>query len=143
MPVSSIMHSEKDITYLREIDPLDPLTLDRLYKTGQNCFPVKDSGDQISGLLRLDGLDTLKATEDFVSDHISHDFCYARQDYSLEMLLATFIRANNNFAFVINREGKIVGYVTLANLMEQLFGADNETFADDANLEAVAGRTRK
>ena len=59
------------------------------------------------------------------------------------MLLATFIRANNNFAFVINREGKIVGYVTLANLMEQLFGADNETFADDANLEAVAGRTRK
>lgn len=143
MPVSSIMHSEKDITYLREIDPLDPLTLDRLYKTGQNCFPVKDSGDQISGLLRLDDLDTLKATEDFVSDHISHDFCYARQDYSLEMLLATFIRANNNFAFVINREGKIVGYVTLANLMEQLSGADNETFADDANLEAVAGRTRK
>ena len=90
-----------------------------------------------------DSVETLKATEDFVSDHISHDFCYARQDYSLEMLLATFIRANNNFAFVINHEGKIVGYVMLANLMEQLFGANNETFADDANLEAVAGRTRK
>ena len=143
LPVSSIMRPEKEIAYLREVDKLDPLTLDRLYKTGQNCFPVKDSGDEISGLLRLDSLDTLKATEDFVSDHLSHDFCFARQDYSLEMLLAAFIRANNNFALIVDHDAKIVGYVTLAGLMEKLFGATNETFSDDASIEAVAKRSRK
>lgn len=142
-PVSAIMHSEKEITYLREVDHLDPLTLDRLYKTGQNTFPVKDSGDQIVGLLRLDNFDALKVTEDFVSDHMSHDVCYARIDYSLEMLLMTFSRANNNFALIVDRDANIVGYATLSDLMEELFGASNETFSADANLDAVAKRSKK
>ncbi len=143
LPISQIMHPEKDITYIREIDHLDPLTLDRIYKTGQSVFPIKDSADQISGLLRLDNFDALSVTEDFVSDHMSHDLCFVRADYSYEMLLTAFIRANNNFALVVDREEKVVGYVTLSDLMEELFGASTETFSADNNLEAVAKRSKK
>lgn len=143
-PVSAIMHAEADITYLRETDKLDPLTLDRLYKTGQNYFPVRDSGNQISGILCLEEIDTLKVTEDFVSDHISHDLCFVRKDYSLEMLLSAFIRTNNDFALVVNHDAEVVGYVTLTKLMEQLFGVTmSETFMDDSNITAVARRSQK
>ncbi len=144
VPVKDIMEKKRNLTYVHEEDSLDPLTLDRLYKTKQEYYPVLNAEENIVGLLKIDDFDALQLTEDKVRDHIDPEVCFVRGDYSLEMLLSAFLRSNSNFAIVIDHEAKIVGFVTLAHLMLRLFGRwPDETFDSDNNQDAVAKRSVK
>ncbi len=144
IPVRDIMEKKRNLTSVHEDDLLDALTQDRLYKTKQEYFPVLDKEENIIGLLKLDEFDALQLTEDTVGDHIEKEVCFVRGDYSLEMLLSAFLRSNQNFAIVVDHQGKIIGFVTLAHLMLKLFGTwPDETFEEDSNLSAVAARSKK
>ena len=145
MPVSLIMSPEKDIEYLRETDFLGPLMFDKLYKSGADICPVLDQNKQVCGLIHTKDIDPLAITEETpITQFIKNDVFYVRADYSLEMLLATFIRANTGYCLVVDREEKIKGFVTLDTLMYVLFGHDiADHFSDDANRTAVATRTQK
>ena len=144
MPIRSIMHGRKALSYLNEDDKLDPLTLDRLYKTGEHCFPVRATDQSLVGILRVDKLDALKVTEDSVAEHMTKELCYVRADYSYEMALASFVRTGNDFAFVIDRQEQVIGYITLADLMSCLLSvAEAETFCSDTNPTAVAIRRKR
>ena len=69
---------------------------------------------------------------------------FVRTDYTLEMLLATFLRTNSSYCIVINRDEKIEGYVTLDTLMYVLFGREiADSFDNDSNATAVAKRSKK
>ena len=146
IPVSKIMEKAEHVVSLHEDDILGALTLDRLFKTGLTIFPVFDRSEQICGILRVEQIDALKVaeTETKISECMDRDFCYVRADYSLDMLLATFLRTNNNFCIVINRDGEIVGYVTLGMFILQFFGEGvYDNFELDADKTAVARRSQK
>ena len=145
MPVSLIMSPEKDIDYLHETDFLGPLMFDKLYKSGADICPVLDKDKQVCGLIHTKDIDPLAITEETpITQFIRKDVYYVRADYSLEMLLAAFIRNNTSYCLVIDRDEKIQGFVTLDTLMYVLFGREiADSFSDDASQYAVATRTQK
>lgn len=146
IPVSRIMDKAEHVISLHEDDVLGALTLDRLFKTGLTVFPVFDKTEQIVGVLRTDSIDPLKVVQDAtkLADCIDRNICYVRGDYSLDMLLSAFIRTNNNFAIVVDHNGKITGYVTLAMFITKFFGEEIiDSFSLDADKIAVSRRTEK
>ena len=146
VPVSKIMAKAEHVVSLHEDDALGALTLDRLFKTGLSVFPVFDKTEQVVGVLRTDSIDPLKTVENAtkLADCIDRNICYVRGDYSLDMLLSAFIRTNNNFCIVVDHNGKIIGYVTLAMFITKFFGEEIiDSFDLDADIHAVARRTEK
>ena len=144
-PVSLIMTERKDMMFLSEADFLGPLLLDKMYKTGADCFPVLDKEGQVCGIVRTHSIDPLKITEDQpIQNFIEKDVFFVRADYSLKMLLATFIRTEANYVAVVDRDGHIVGSVTLDTLIAVLFGHHvKDSFDSDASPFSVAHRTEK
>lgn len=144
-PVSGLMVPKTKMIFLNQDDFLGPLTLDKLYKAGSSCFPVLDDKSCICGLFRTDKIDPIKASsEDKVSKYLEKNLCFARSDYSLEMLLAAFLRTDNNYCIVINHEAEVVGYITLGMLAERLLSSKmTEHFDQDSDIAAVANRSEK
>ena len=147
VPVSRIMVRVKDADlFLRESGTLSALVLDRLYKTGFDCFPVLDDTGEICGVLRTTNLDPLKIAnqETPVADCLDRDLCFVRNDYSLEMLIATFMRTNNNICIVVDKDAKTCGFVTLGMFVQKFFGQRIvDHFDADRDKNAVADRTQK
>jgi len=145
MAVSVIMSPKREMEFLHEGDFLGPLTFDKLYKSGATRFPVLDQDDQVCGILDTDRVDPLAITKETpITKYMSTDVHFVRADYSLEMLLATFLRTGDSYCIVVDREAKIKGYVTLDTLMFVLFGREiTDNFDNDALVSAVAQRTQK
>ena len=145
MAVSVIMSPKRDMEFLHETDFLGPLTFDKLYKSGATRFPVLNQDNQVCGILNTDDADPLAITEETpITKYMSTDVFFVRTDYTLEMLLATFLRTNSSYCIVINRDEKIEGYVTLDTLMYVLFGREiADSFDNDSSAAAVAKRSKK
>ena len=145
MAVSVIMSPKRGMEFLHETDFLGPLTFDKLYKSGATRFPVLNQDNQVCGILNTDDADPLAITEETpITKYMSTDVFFVRTDYTLEMLLATFLRTNSSYCIVINRDEKIEGYVTLDTLMYVLFGREiADSFDNDSNATAVAKRSKK
>ena len=145
IPVSEIMTERADIMILRESDFLGPLLLDKMFKTGHTHFPVLDKDGYVFGYINTEDIDPLKITEDQPLDHfINKNVYFVRSDYSLKMLLATFLRADCTYCVVVNKDAYFVGAVTMDTLITVLFGHHiRDTFDNDASPVAVAERTEK
>ena len=145
MAVSVIMSPKREMEFLHETDFLGPLTFDKLYKSGTDRFPILDQNDQVCGILNTDNVDPLAITEETpITKYMSTDVFFVRADYTLEMLLATFIRTNSSYCIVVDKEAKIKGFVTLDTLMFVLFGREiADSFDSDSSVFAVAKRSEK
>ncbi len=143
--VSVIMSPKHEMEFLHETDFLGPLTFDKLYKSGATRFPILDQDDQVCGILNTDKVDPLAITEETpITKYMSTDVFFVRTDYTLEMLLATFLRTESSYCIVIDRDEKIKGYITLDTLMYVLFGREiADSFDNDSFAPAVAKRVRK
>jgi len=139
--VKAVMTDKEDSLLVRADDYLGPLMLDKLHKTGQIHFLVK-SGAKIVGSLHISDLLSLKIKEsDQVASLLDKNLVYVRDDYSLEMALAAFLRTGALMAVVINREGQVLGSLMLEDLVIYLIGYEVEDdFADDNNRDAVKER---
>ena len=139
---SLVMHPCDDITFIREKDFLGPVMLDKLYKTGDTVFPVMNTLDKVCGLLRLDKLDPKKiGKSDTVAKFMEHKIAFARMDYTLEQLLAVFLRANTDYVLIIDAKEKLRGYADLDTLIAVLFNREiKDDFDNDDSSTAVALR---
>ena len=140
--VSDLMLPRADITYVKEDETLGPLTLDRLYHSGFQHFPVQNAAGKIIGVIHtaaLNHLDT-KSTP-CTADLIDPELYYLRSDYTLAQALAAFLRTNCFFFLVIDRRSQIVGLLTYQMLIEYLLGTvPSDTFERDTDRDAVAQR---
>lgn len=145
MAVSVIMSPKREMEFLHESDFLGPLTFDKLYKSGSTRFPILDQNDQVCGILNTDNVDPLAITEETpITKYMSTDVVFVRADYTLEMLLATFLRTNSSYCIVVDRDAKIKGFITLDTLMFVLFGREiADSFDNDSSVFAVAKRAKK
>ena len=140
--VSDLMLPRADITYVKEDETLGPLTLDRLYRSSFQHFPVQDATGKIIGVIHtaaLNHLDTKSTPR--AADLIDPELYYLRSDYTLAQALAAFLRTNCFFFLVINQRSQIVGLLTYQMLIEYLLGTvPSDTFDRDTDRAAVACR---
>ena len=143
--VASVMTPKNDMTFLHEGDFLGPLLLDKLYKTGADCFPVLSKDKQVCGLVYTDEIDPLKIEEDQPIDkYIHRSVAFVRSDYSLEMVLAAFLRMHTDYCIVLDKEMEIQGYITMNDVTTLLFNREiSDTFDSDTSPFAVAHRSQK
>ena len=141
-PVSDLMLPAADITFVHENDFLGPLMLDKLYKSGYNHFPVKNTTGQIVGVLHTESLNSLKIREtDRAKEYLDKKLYYMRDDYSLEQAFAAFLRTNCFFFLVVNRHADLVGLFTYKMLAEYILGrVPKDDFERDQDITAVARR---
>jgi len=139
-----VMMPRDDITFVKEKDALTPLVLDKLYKTGDTVFPVLNGADKVCGLIRTDKLDLLHiGKNEPVAKLMEHNVAFARVDYTLEQLLAVFLRARTDYVLIIDDKEKLLGYAELNTLIAILFNREiKDDFDNDASSFAVARRTK-
>lgn len=137
-----LMVPKTKITYVHDDEMLGPLTLDRLYKTGFDHFPVVDHKDKILGSLHTTSFNNLEIKEtSTVREILDPGIYYIRGDYTLEQVLAAFLRVNCYFFLVVDNFGRVIGMLTFARLISFLFGDTiTDHFAGDNDRLAVAKR---
>ena len=139
---SSIMLPATKIVYVSADEVLGPLTLDRLYRSGFDHFPVKDVKGELIGCVHtthFNNLDIKKSAR--VADILDPGLYFVRDDYSLERVPDVFLRTNAFFFLATDRYGKIVGFLTFNDFMHHLFGTNpKDSFDRDNDRLAVASR---
>jgi len=141
-PVRNIMLPKSQITFVHENDFLGPLTLNHLYQSGFEHFPVIGASGRITGLLHTNDLNNLKIKEtDRALKYLDENVYYIRDDHTLQMALAAFLRTNCHFFIVIDRAENPVGLLTYQMLAESLLGIPiTDHFDADLHISAVAHR---
>lgn len=139
---SDLMLPKSKITYVHDDEVLGPLTLDRLYKTGFDHFPVIDQKDNVIGTVHTTSFNNLEIKEtSLVRDILDPSIYYIRGDYTLEQVLAAFLRTNCYFFLVVDGFGRTIGMLTFARLISFLFGDTiTDHFQRDNDRLAVAKR---
>ena len=137
-----VMMPREDIVFLNDNDVLGPLNLDKLYKTGDTIFPVLNKAKKVCGLIRTDKLDLLHIAKDQpVSKLMEHDVVFARDDYTLEQLLAVFLRNHTDYVLIIDEKENLLGYAELSTLIAVLFNREiKDDFTDDSSSISVSRR---
>ena len=137
-----VMMPREDITFLKDKDTLGPVILDKLYKTGETIFPVLNNYDKVCGLIRTDKLDLLHiGKNEPVAKLMEHNVAFARADYTLEQLLAVFLRNNTDYVLIIDDKEQLLGYAELDTLIAVLFNRElKDDFSDDTSSSLVAKR---
>lgn len=134
--VREIMMPITEVTFVHEHDFLGPLMLDKLYKSGQEYFPVLSTGGKtVSGIIHTGALNSLEieATER-AAKYMEREVYFLREDYALEQALAALFRTKSYLFMVINKNGEIVGTLGLQKLVEEVVGEvkDDNFFGDDS-----------
>ncbi len=139
---SDLMVPKSKITYVHDDEVLGPLTLDHLYKTGFDHFPVVDKKETVIGTIHTTSFNNLEIKEtSVVRDILDPGIYYIRSDYTLEQVLAAFLRVNCYFFLVVDHYGRTIGMLTFARLISFLFGDTiTDHFQQDNDRLAVAKR---
>lgn len=142
---SDLMLPKSKITYVHDDEVLGPLTLDRLYKTGFDHFPVVDTKNNVIGTIHTTSFNNLEIKEtSVVAEILDPGIYYIRTDYTLEQVLAAFLRVNCYFFLVVDNFGRTVGMLTFARLISFLFGDTiTDRFQQDNDRLAVAKRRER
>lgn len=140
--VSDLMLGKEAITYVKDDEVLGPLTLDRLYRSGFQHFPVLNYDRKIIGVIHTTALNSLETKETSRAIEIlDPKVFYLREDYTLNQALAAFMRTNCYFFLVIDHYERITGILTYQMLMEFLLGeTSTDNFDRDSDRLAVAKR---
>jgi len=141
-PVSSVMLPKTKMTFVHENDFLGPLTLSKLYESGFEHFPVIGASGRITGLLHTKELNSLQVREtDRALKYLDENVYYIRNDHTLEMALAAFLRTNCHFFIVVDRAESPVGLITYEMVARAMLGKEiSDDFDEDLQLFAVARR---
>lgn len=139
--VSEIMQPQSKIAYVDIDETIGPLTLDRLYRTGLQHFPVRDRKSKLCGVLHTSRLNALEIRDRILaSDLLDPGLYYVREDYDLRQTLDVFLRNSTFYLLVVDKYGKISGFITFEDFCTHLFGKTSDHFSLDDDRLAVANR---
>ncbi len=120
--IAKCMVKREDIHFVTPKDPIGPILLSELHKSGYTCFPVKGNAEnEIVGMLQI--RDLVERTEGgVVSEAMSQDVVYVREDQPLFRVAQAFVATQQHVFMVINKDDKLTGLITVRDLLEQLLG---------------------
>lgn len=112
-------------------DPIGPILLSELHKTGFACFPVQGNSDnEIAGMLYLEDLAGY-TKGGMVGDAMEQKVVYIREDKPLEEVLQAFSKTGRHDFMVLDPQAQITGMVNLKDVLEQMIGHSVKTDFED------------
>lgn len=109
------------VHFVHSEDPIGPVLLSELYDSGFSRFPVRNDEEAIVGTLYLKDL-VEKRVSGIVSNVMSPAVFYINESESLEQVLAAFIRTKHHLFIAANDSEKMVGIISIEDVMEQMLG---------------------
>lgn len=136
--IKDIMVLRKNIKFVNPKDPIGPILLSELHKSGFSCFPVQgNSENEIVGMLPIEGLSD-HTEGGTVADVMDKHVFYVQQNKSLEEVLKAFNKTGRRMFMVVNENEKIAGLVTVKDVLQILLGqslhTDFENFGDPKSV---------
>jgi len=142
--VGSVMTPRRAIRFVPAAEPVGPILVDELHKTGFTRFPVvKDSAKaaspQVIGTLYLNdliGYDGSGKVKDLMQPGVS----FINEDSSLHQALSAFLKTHHHLLIAVNSFEEIAGALSLEDTLEQILGKRiADEFDDYENPRAVSG----
>lgn len=132
--VGQVMTPRRAVRFVQSDEPIGPVLVDELHKSGYSCFPVvkevtKSSAPQILGTLYLSTLIGYEGSGR-VKDLAKEDVNFINEDCTLNQALDAFLKAHHHLLVVVNAFEEMVGVLTMDDVLEQLLG---KRIADDAD----------
>jgi CBS domain containing-hemolysin-like protein len=143
MAVGSVMTPRREIRFVQANDPIGPILVDELHKTGFTRFPVvKDSAKaaspQVVGTLYLNNLIGYDGSGK-IKDLMKHEVYFINEDATLRQALNAFLSTHHHLLIVVNSFEETVGVISLEDVLEQIIGKQiMDEFDSYQNLRAVA-----
>ena len=127
LEVADWANSREDLVYLERTAPLDDI-LATIRRHKYSRYPVYDSEkNEFIGLLHIKDLLLALATldslpESFDLDELTHPLEMVTKHLPLARLLEQFRQGGSHFALVEEADHKVVGYLTMEDVLEVLVG---------------------
>jgi metal transporter CNNM len=140
--VREVMTPRRIVTSVSADEPIGPILIDELHKSGYSRFPVyNDKQTQnFIGTLYLHDLVGLKVKEgETVKDTMRKAVYYVHEEESLDHALKVFLKTNHHLLIVVNTFEEFVGVVSFEDVIEQIIGKQiMDEFDQHEDLRAVA-----
>lgn len=119
--VGDLMADKSRIVFVKSNEMLGPLVLDKLYKTGGTIFPVVDGREKVIGVLNTEALNALEDRKlERAEKYMNRVVSYLSEDWNLGEAVKEMKRMGAFYYLVRNQKGEIVGYLTMAMLLDYL-----------------------
>jgi CBS domain containing-hemolysin-like protein len=120
--IQDYMVGYDDIHFVTTKEPIGPILLSELHRSGYSCFPVQGNAKhEVVGMLRLDHLadHTSGGTVGSVMDSLVH---YVPTDEHLEFVLESFARTGAHVYMVSDAGNEVIGLISIDDILAQLLG---------------------
>ncbi len=141
--IRDIMTPRKVAQFVNSNEPIGPVLMDELHKSGHSRFPVyEDNKDRLVGTLFLRDIMNLQADSGETVRGLMHkQVFYLHDEERLINALQAFLKTHHHLFVVVNNFEDIVGVVTLEDVLEQIIGEPIiDEFDQYDDLRAVAQR---
>lgn len=119
--VRDLMIPRKKMVFVRETEILGPLTLDKLYKSGFNVFPVVDDRDHVLGLIHTEALNALEVREtNRATKYLDPRVEYLHSGDSLTTAVSEIERTNEYYFLVLDELDTLAGFFSVQQLFDYL-----------------------
>ena len=121
--VRDLMAPREKMVFVKEVDLLGPIMLDKLYKSGLTSFPVVDSYRRLKGVLHTEELNALEIKKtDRASKYMDKAIYYLHDNDSLAHAVEEMKQTNNYYFFVVDKEEHLAGFVTVEMILDYFLG---------------------
>ncbi len=141
MRIRDVMTPRRQLRFVAATDPIGPILLDELHKSGFSRFPVTGNApEEIVGTLYLRDLVEYEAGGK-IKDIMSKRVYYVHEEKPVMSALDAFLKTKHHLFIVVNTFEEIVGVITIEDVLEQIIGTNIiDEFDKYDNLRAVASK---
>lgn len=141
--VRSIMTPRRKVKLVNASEPIGPILVDELHKTGFSRFPVvkdsdKSASPEIVGTLYLSDLIGYDGSGK-IKDLAKKNVYFINEDSSLRQALSAFLKTHHHLLIVVNSFEEMAGVLSIEDVLERIIGKQiADEFDSYESLRAVA-----
>ncbi len=126
-PVADVMTPRRKVKWVASAEPIGPMVMDELHKTGSLRFPVvkeitKSGTPEVVGTLYLNDLLAHLEDKGRIRDIMLPGANYINESQNLLDALDGFLKSGRHLLLVVNNFEEIAGVLTLEDIFEQIVG---------------------
>jgi CBS domain containing-hemolysin-like protein len=141
--IGQVMTPRKATKFVSATEPIGPMLMDELHKSGFVYFPVvedssKTSTPEVIGILNFNDL---IGHEDHgtIRDLTQSGVSFINEDQTLHNALAAFLKTRHHLLVVVNNFEEVAGVISLEDVLHQILGKKiSSDFENYANAHVVA-----
>lgn len=119
--VGSVMTPIDSVMTIDPKEPLNPIAVNEMHKTGFDCFPVGTEEGDVVGILHIRDAIALRSDK-LAEDVMRKPAYYINESANLLNAMMTFNKVSERFLIVTDTNAEIVGIVTLEDIISRLTG---------------------